>query len=49
MTKREEDAMTHKIKNLILCLIFLPLVGGCSSIAEGVTKGLMADSVDRFF
>jgi hypothetical protein len=39
--------MTHKIKNLILCLIFLPLLGGCSSIAEGITRGLMADSGDK--
>ncbi|MEE8128506.1 MAG: hypothetical protein V3T45_08145, partial [Nitrospinaceae bacterium] len=39
--------MTDKIKNLFLGLVLIPLVGGCSSMAEGVTRGLMADSGDK--
>jgi len=39
--------MTSKIKYLFLSLVLIPLLGGCSSIAEGVTKGLMADSGDK--
>ena len=35
--------MNHRIKNLMLGLIFLPLFAGCSSMAEGITRGLMGD------
>jgi hypothetical protein len=47
MTKGEEDAMTHKIKYLFLGLVLMLLVGGCSSMAEGVTRGLMASPEDK--
>jgi len=36
--------MSNRIKYLFLGLVLIPLFGGCSSIAEGVTRGLMADS-----
>ncbi len=39
--------MTSKIKYLFLSLVLMPLLGGCSSIAEGITKGLMADSGEK--
>jgi len=39
--------MSNRIKYLFLGLVLMPLFGGCSSIAEGVTKGLMADSGDK--
>jgi len=39
--------MTSKIKYLFLSLILMPLFGGCSSMAEGITRGLMADSGDK--
>ena len=39
--------MTDKIKNLFLGLVLIPLVGGCSSMAEGVTRGLMASPEDK--
>jgi hypothetical protein len=35
--------MNHRIKNLIMGLVFLPLFAGCSSMAEGITRGLMGD------
>ncbi|TDI94976.1 MAG: hypothetical protein E2O77_00015 [Caldithrix sp.] len=35
--------MTNRIKNIILSLTLLPLLGGCASMAEGVTRGLMGD------
>lgn len=39
--------MSNRIKYLFLGLVLIPLFGGCSSIAEGVTRGLMADSGEK--
>jgi hypothetical protein len=39
--------MSNRIKNLILGLVFLPLVAGCSSVAEGVTTALMKSPGDK--
>ena len=39
--------MTNRIKNLFFGLVLMPLLGGCASIAEGVTTALMADSGDK--
>ncbi len=39
--------MTNRIKNIILSLALLPLLGGCSSIAEGVTTALMKSPEDK--
>jgi len=39
--------MSNRIKYLFLGLVLMPLFGGCSSIAEGITKGLMADSGEK--
>ncbi len=39
--------MTDRIKYLFLGLVLIPLVGGCSSMAEGITRGLMASPEDK--
>ena len=38
--------MTHRIKCLLLGLVLMPLLGGCASIAEGVTTALLAKPED---
>lgn len=38
--------MTHRIKCLLLGLVLMPLLGGCASIAEGVTSALLAKPED---
>jgi len=42
-----EDAMTNKIKYLLLGLVMMPLLAGCASMAEGVTTALMASPEDK--
>ncbi len=44
---RGDYVMTNRIKNLILGLVLVPLLGGCASMAEGVTTALMPDSGDK--
>ncbi len=39
--------MSNKIKYLFLSLVLMPFVGGCASVAEGVTRGLMSDSGEK--
>jgi len=39
--------MTHRIKCLLLGLVLMPLLGGCASVAEGVTTALMASPEDK--
>ena len=41
------DKMSNRIKYLFLGLVLMSLFGGCSSIAEGVTRGLMASPEDK--
>jgi hypothetical protein len=41
------DKMSNRIKYLCLGLVLVPLLGGCASMAEGVTTALIADSGDK--